>query len=105
LVEKIGELSAAVAKSLAACESCRPFVMGGDGRSPLSDRLGAVHQEVNEVRETLRGEIASVRSEVMVLKTAREIGGRVFWSGIGVAGAISGGVVGVMLKWWLDVGR
>ena len=43
--------------------------------------------------------------EVVVLKSVREIGGRFFWSGIGVAGTISGGVVGILLKWWLGGGR
>ena len=38
LVEKISELSSVVAKSLAACESCRPFVLGGNGKPAFSDR-------------------------------------------------------------------
>ena len=105
LVEKIGELSSAVAKSLAACESCRPFVLGGDGKPPLSDRLSEVQQEINDVRQTLSERISGLSMEVVVLKSVREIGGRLFWSGIGVAGTISGGVVGVLLKWWLDAGR
>ncbi len=105
LVEKIGELSSAVAKSLAACESCRPFVLGGDGKPPFSDRLIEVQQEINDVRQTLGERISGLSMEVVVLKSVREIGGRLFWSGIGVAGTISGGVVGVLLKWWLDAGR
>jgi len=105
LVEKIGELSNVVAKSLAACESCRPFVLGGNGKPPLTDRLSEVQQEIGEVRQTLSQRIADLSTEVVVLKSVREIGGRLFWSGIGVAGTISGGVVGVLLKWWLDTGR
>jgi hypothetical protein len=105
LVEKIGELSSAVAKSLAACESCRPFVLGGDGKPPFSDRLNEVQQEINDVRQTLGERISGLSMELVVLKSVREIGGRLFWSGIGVAGTISGGVVGVLLKWWLDAGR
>ena len=83
LVEKIGELSSAVAKSLAACESCRPFVLGGNGKPALGDRLGEVQQEINEVRQTLSERIAEVSMEVVVLKSVREIGSRVFWSAIG----------------------
>ena len=48
LVEKIGELSSAVAKSLATCDSCRPFVLGGNGNPPLADRIGQVQQEISE---------------------------------------------------------
>ena len=105
LVEKIGELSSVVAKSLAACETCRPFVLGGNGQPPLSDRIGVVQQDIQDVNQGLREKIAELGAEVMVLKTAREIGGRLFWSGIGVAGTVSGGVVGIFLKWWLDAGR
>ena len=72
LVEKIGELSSAVAKSLAACESCRPFVLGGNGKPALGDRLGEVQQEINEVRQTLSERIAEVSMEVVVLKSVRE---------------------------------
>lgn len=105
LVEKIGELSSAVAKSLAACESCRPFVLGGNGKPALGDRLGEVQQEINEVRQTLSERIAEVSMEVVVLKSVRGIGSRVFWSAIGAAGTISGGVVGIVLTWWLGGGR
>ncbi len=45
--------------------------------------------------------LAEVARDVTVLKTAREIGARLFWTGIGVAGTLSGTVVGVLLKWWL----
>ncbi len=105
LVEKIGELSSVVAKSLAACESCRPFVLGGDGKPPLGDRLGEVQQEINEVRQTLSERIAGLSMDVVVLKSVREISGRLFWSGIGVAGTLSGAVVSLLLKWWLDTGH
>ena len=93
LVEKIGELSSAVAKSLAACESCRPFVLGGNGKPALGDRLGGVQQEINEVRQTLSERIAEVSMEVVVLKSVREIGSRVFWSAIGAAARYPAG-------WW-----
>ena len=43
--------------------------------------------------------------EVVVLKSVRQIGGRLFWSGIGVVGTVSGGVAGILLKWWLDAAR
>ena len=105
LVERIGELSGVVGQSLAACESCRPFVLGGDGKPALSDRLGEVQQQINDLHQTLSQRIAELSTEVMVLKSLRQIGGRLFWSGIGVAGTISGAVVGVFLKWWLDAAR
>ena len=105
LVEKLGEPNGTVAKSLAACESCRPFVLGGDGRPSFSDRVGEVQQNVAETRQELSERIADLSMEIMVLKSVREIGGRLFWSGIGVAGTISGTVVGMLLKWWLDAGK
>ena len=105
LVEKFGELNSTVAKSLAACESCRPFVLGGDGRPSFSDRVGELHQNVAETRQELSERIADLSMEVMVLKSVREIGGRLFWSGIGVAGTLSGAIVGGLLKWWLDAAR
>lgn len=104
LVERIGELSRVVAKSLAACESCRPFVLGGNGQPSVSDRVNEVQQDVNEVRQDLSEKIAGVANDVTILKTAREIGGRMFWTGIGIAGTISGTMVGVLLKWWLVAG-
>ena len=104
LVEKTGELSRVVAKSLAACESCRPFVLGGNGRSSLADRVNEVQQEINNVRQGLNEKIAIVSSEIAVLKMAREIGGRLFWAGIGIAGTLSGAIVSVLLKWWLGAG-
>ena len=105
LVEKFGELNGAVAKSLAACESCRPFVLGGNGRPSLADRVGEVQQNVAETRQELSERIADLSVEINVLKSVREIGGRLFWSGIGVVGAISGTVVGGLLKWWLDAAK
>ena len=81
LVEKIGELSSVVAQSLAACESCRPFVLGGKGQPPLSDRIGEVQHEINDLRHGLSDRIADLSIEVTVLKTAREIGGRLFLVG------------------------
>jgi hypothetical protein len=105
LVEKISELSRAVAQSLAACESCRPFVLGGNGNPPLADRIGQVQQEICDLHQGLSEKIANLSTEITVLKTVREIGGRLFWSGIGVAGTISGGVVGILLNWWLGAGK
>ena len=102
LVEKIGELSSAVAKSLAVCESCRPFVLGGNGKPAISDRLSEVQQEINGVRQALTERISDLSMEVVVLKSVRQIGGRLFWSGIGVVGTVSGGVAGILLKWWLE---
>lgn len=104
LVERIAELSSVVAKSLAACESCRPFVLGGNGQPSVSDRVNEVQQEVNDVRHELSERLADIASDVTILKTAREIGGRLFWAGIGVAGTVSGAMGGVLLKWWLGVG-
>jgi hypothetical protein len=104
LVEKIGQLSEVVAESLAACDSCRPFVLGDLGRPSLSDRLGTVQQEIYDVRRELAEKIGDVAHDVTVLKTAREIGARMFWTAIGVAGTLSGAVVGVLLKWWLGGG-
>lgn len=101
LFQKIGDLNEVVARSLAACDSCRPFVMGGNGKPALADRLNQVQQEINDVKQGLSERIASVNNELTILKTAREIGGRMFWAGVGVAGTISGGVGGVLLKWWL----
>ncbi|MGD0896986.1 MAG: hypothetical protein ABR915_04060 [Thermoguttaceae bacterium] len=104
LVEKIGQLSEVVAESLAACESCRPLVLGDLGRPSLTDRLGGIQQEIYDVRHELSGKIGDLARDVTVLKTAREIGARVFWTAIGVAGTLSGTVVGVLLKWWLGSG-
>jgi len=101
LVEKMNELSGTVMQSLAACEACRPFVMGGNGRPPLSDCFNAVQQEMNDIYQGLTEKIADIANEVTALKTARDIGSRFFWTAIGIAGTISGAIVGVLLKWWL----
>ena len=105
LVEKISELSSVVAKSLAACELCRPFVLGGNGKPAFSDRLSEVQQEIDGVRQALTERTSDLSMEVVVLKSVRQIGGRLFWSGIGVVGTVSGGVAGILLKWWLDAAR
>ena len=104
LVEKISQLSEVVAESLAACDSCRPFVLGSLGRPSLSDRIGGVQQEIYDARRELGEKIAGVTQDVTVLKTAREIGARFFWTGFGVAGTLSGTIVSVLLKWWLGGG-
>ncbi len=82
-----------------------PSCWAATASRPLGDRLGEVQQEINEVRQTLSERIAEVSMEVVVLKSVREIGSRVFWSAIGAAGTISGGVVGIVLTWWLGGGR
>lgn len=101
LFQRIGDLSEVVARSLAACDSCRPFVMGGNGKPALADRVNQVQQEINDVKQGLSERIAGMNNELTVLKTAREIGGRMFWAGVGAAGTLSGAIGGVLLKWWL----
>ena len=101
LVARIAELGEIVARSLAACDTCRPFVMGGNGKPSLSDRMNEVQREIADTREGLVEKIAGMNNEITALKTAREIGGREFWAGVGITGTVSGAVVGALLKWWL----
>ena len=80
-------------------------MLGGNGNPPLADRIGQVQQEMGQVNQGLSEKIANLSTEITVLKTVREIGARLFWSGIGVVGTISGGVVGILVNWWLGEGK
>ena len=105
LVERIGELQRRGGPKPGGLRVLPPVCAGRRRQAGVVDGLGKVQQQINDLHQTLSQRIAELSTEVMVLKSLRQIGGRLFWSGIGVAGTISGAVVGVFLKWWLDAAR